>query len=129
MRCSAITKRGEACKNTPGPGKEYCPAHDPARDEERRLDGERGGKIAGRSRPSPVSGELARLQRVFEELAEDILEGRVDRGAAAVAIQALNGARGCVVGVLKAREQEELARELEELKSYIQEEGKARWRA
>lgn len=129
MRCSAITKRGEACKNTPAPGNAYCPAHDPARDEERRRDGARGGRIAGRSRPTSVSGELARLQAVFEELAEDVLEGRVDRGAAAVAIQALNGARGCAVAVLKAREQEELARELEELKAHIQSEGRDRWRA
>jgi hypothetical protein len=127
MRCSAITKRGAACKNTPAPGNEYCPAHDPAREEERRRNGERGGKIAGRGRPSPVSGELARLQAVFEDLADDVLEGRIDRGAAAVAIQALNGARGCVIGVLKAKEQEELARELEELKALIQEEGRDRW--
>jgi len=129
MRCSAITKRGEACKNTPSPGKEYCPAHDPARDEKRRRDGKRGGQLAGRGRPSPVSGQLARLQAVFEGLAEDVLEGRVDRGAAAVAIQALNGARGCAVAVLKAREQEELTRELEELKAYIWSEGRDRWRA
>ena len=129
MRCSAITKRGEACKNTPAPGKDFCPAHDPARDEERRLEGSRGGRLAGRGRPSPISSELERLQGVFEGLAEDILAGSVDRGAAAVAIQALNGARGCVVGALKAREQEELAAELEELKAYIQAEGRtSRWR-
>jgi hypothetical protein len=58
-----------------------------------------------------------------------VLEGKQDRSAAAVAIQALNGARGCLVGALKAREQEELARELEELKSYVQDQEVSRWRA
>jgi hypothetical protein len=129
MRCSAITKRGEACKNTPPPGREFCPAHDPAHERRRTRDAARGGRIAGNGRTSPISAELARLQAVFKDLAADILEGHVDRGAAAVAIQALNGARGCVVGALKAKEQKELARELEELKALIESEGRNRWRA
>jgi hypothetical protein len=126
--CAAIKRDGGRCSAVLSPGETYCYNHDPARAEERRRNASKAGKRGGSGRPSTVSGELARLQRVFEEIADDVLEGRLDKANAAVAIQALNGARGCVVGVLKAREQEELVREVEELKAYIQQEGK-RWRA
>jgi hypothetical protein len=127
-KCAAITAAGSACKGVPMPGESYCYVHHPDTKEERRKHGSKGGRRGGRGRPSPISAELARLQAVFERLADDVLEGKQDRSAAAVAIQALNGARGCVIGALKAREQEELAKELEELKSYVQDRGASRWR-
>jgi hypothetical protein len=77
---------------------------------------------------SPISSELTRLQQVFEKLADAVLEGEVDRGDAAVAIQALNGARGCVVGTLKAQEQEELAAEIAEVAAALAERG-IEWQA
>jgi hypothetical protein len=128
-KCAAITAAGSACKGVPMPGESYCYVHHPDTKEERRKHGAKGGRRGGRGRPSPISTELARLQAIFERLADDVLEGKQDRSAAAVAIQALNGARGCLVGALKAREQEELARELEELKSYVQDREASRWRA
>ena len=128
-KCAAITAAGSACKGVPMPGEAYCYVHHPDTKEERRKHGSKGGRRGGRGRPSPISAELARLQAVFERLAERIERGEIDRGSAAVMIQAYNGARGCLIGALKAREQEELAKELEELKSYVQDQEVSRWRA
>jgi hypothetical protein len=115
-RCSAITKTGAACKVAPIDGSDYCYAHHPDRIEERRRHGSKGGKRGGRGRPV---AELARLGARFEELADKVLSGEVDRGVGAVAGQLLNGARSCVRDGLAAREQEELAREVEDLHEVI----------
>jgi hypothetical protein len=56
-----------------------------------------------------------RLQGRFEDLAASVLSGEVERGNGAVAAQLLNGARSRVLGLLKAREQEELYERVEEL--------------
>jgi hypothetical protein len=63
---------------------------------------------------------LARLQGRFEELADSVLSGRVERADGAVAGQLLNGARACVRDGLTAREQEELVGRLEELEERMQ---------
>ncbi len=116
-KCSGITRAGTACKGTPIDGSQWCYVHHPDHAEERRRHGARGGKRGGRGRPS---SELARLQRRFEELADMVLAGEVDRAAGAVAGQLLNGARACVRDGLTAREQEELVERLEELEASLQ---------
>jgi hypothetical protein len=60
------------------------------------------------------------LQARFEELAEKVLSGEVERGVGAVAGQLLNGARACVRDGLAAREQEELVARLEELEAALE---------
>ena len=119
-KCSGITQAGTACKGIPIEGSQWCYAHHPDRVEERRRHGSKGGKRGGRGRPSPATGELVRLQERFEELADSVLWGEVDRGDGAVAAQLLNGARSCVLGLLKAREQEELYARVEEVERRLQ---------
>jgi hypothetical protein len=116
-RCTAIKPSGERCKVRAIEGSEWCWNHDPAHAAERRRHGSRGGKRGGRGRPS---AELARLQRRFEELAESVLCGEIERGAGAVAGQLLNGARACVRDALAAREQEELIERLEALEEGLE---------
>ena len=116
-KCSGITRTGTACKGIPIEGSQWCYVHHPDHAEERRRHGSRGGKRGGRGRPS---GELARLQRRFEELADRVLDGSVERGVGAVAGQLLNGARACVRDGLTAREQEELVERMEELEASLQ---------
>ena len=116
-KCSGITQTGTACKGTPIDGSQWCYVHHPDHAEERRRHGARGGKRGGRGRPT---SELARLQRRFEELADMVLAGDVDRAAGAVAGQLLNGARACVRDGLSAREQEELVERMEELEASLQ---------
>jgi hypothetical protein len=128
-KCSGITQAGTACKGTPIEDSQWCYVHHPDHAEERRRHGSKGGKRGGRGRPS---AELARLQRRFEELAEAVLSGEVERGVGAVAGQLLNGARACVRDGQAAREQEELVARLESLEEALERKtgnGGRRWGA
>jgi hypothetical protein len=115
--CSGIKADGGRCRAQAMRNSEWCIGHDPDRAEARRRRASKGGKRGGRGRPS---AELARLQRRFEELADRVLAGEVERGVGAVAGQLLNGARACVRDGLMAREQEELVERLEELETTLQ---------
>ncbi len=115
--CSGIRADGGRCQAQAMRNSEWCIGHDPDQAEARRSRASKGGKRGGRGRPS---SELARLQRRFEELADKVLEGSVDRAAGAVAGQLLNGARACVRDGLTAREQEELVERMEELEASLQ---------
>jgi hypothetical protein len=128
MQCIGITSTADVCRRRAEVGSSYCFAHNPDREEERREIARSGGKAKAMRTACPISSELTRLQQVFEKLADAVLEGEVDRGDAAVAIQALNGARGCVVGTLKAQEQEELAAEIAEVAAALAERG-IEWQA
>jgi hypothetical protein len=126
-KCAGITQAGTACKGIPIDGSSYCYVHHPDHAEERRRHGSRGGKRGGRGRP--VS-ELARLGARFEELANQVLRGEVDRSDGAVAGQLLNGARACVRDGLKAKEVEELEARMEELERVLEQRGgNKRWGA
>ena len=116
-KCSGITRSGTACKGIPIDGLQWCYVHHPDHAEERRRHGSKGGKRGGRGR---TSAELTRLQRRFEQLADMVLAGQVERAAGAVAGQLLNGARACVRDGLTAREQEELVKRMEELEATLQ---------
>jgi hypothetical protein len=116
-KCTAITRGGDRCRGVAIEGSDYCYAHHPDHEQDRRLAARKGGKRGGRGRPS---SELARLQKRFEELAEGVLSGDVDRAAGAVAGQLLNGARACVRDGLTAREQEELVERLEQMEEMLQ---------
>jgi hypothetical protein len=126
-KCTAIKQGGERCKGIAIDDSGYCYAHHPDHAEDRARAARKGGKRGGRGRP--VS-ELARLQGWFEDLAEKVLSGDVERAEAAVACQLLNGARACVRDSLTAREQEELVERLEALESALeQRKGGSRWGA
>jgi hypothetical protein len=116
-RCTATKPSGERCRVRAIEGSEWCWNHDPAHAAERRRHGSRGGKRGGRGRPT---SELARLASRFEELADKVLSGEVERGVGAVAGQLLNGARACVRDGLAAREQEELIARLEALEEALE---------
>jgi len=60
--------------------------------------------------------ELRRLQERFEQLAQRALENTEERGAVAVAVQALAQARACVRDSIMAKEHEGLIAEVEELR-------------
>ena len=116
-RCSGIRVDGGRCGAQAIRSSEYCVNHHPDYEDARRRRNSKGGKRGGRGRPSV---ELARLQARFEELAEKVLCGEIERGVGAVAGQLLNGARACVRDGLAAREQEELVGRLEELERLLE---------
>src|ERR671913_2463609 len=115
--CSGIRADGGRCQAQAMRNSEWCINHDPDKAEVRRRRASKGGKRGGRGRPSV---ELARLQGRFEELAESVLSGEIERGVGAVAGQLLNGARACVRDALAAREQEELIGRLEALEEALE---------
>jgi hypothetical protein len=126
-RCLGTKRDNSPCTVTVEPPQEYCWWHDPQYAEQRKQAASKGGKRAGRGRP--VS-ELARLAARFEELADKVLSGEVERARGAVAGQLLQGARACVRDGLTAREQEELIERLEALESALeQRKDGRRWRA
>jgi hypothetical protein len=124
--CSGIRADGGRCRAQATHGSEWCIGHDPDKAQARRLRASKGGKRGGRGRPS---SELARLQRRFEELADMVLAGGVERADGAVAGQLLNGARACVRDGLSAREQEELIERLEQLEAGLQAQKGSRYGA
>jgi len=127
--CSGIRVDGGRCKAQAMRNSEWCINHHPDQSEVRRRRASKGGKRGGRGRP--VS-ELARLQRRFEELADKVLAGEVERGVGAVVGQLLNGARACARDALAAREQEELVARLTALEEDLETKtgnGGRRWRA
>jgi hypothetical protein len=125
--CSGIKADGGRCGAQAMRNSQWCIGHDPDQAEARRRRASKGGKRGGRGRPV---AELARLQRRFEELAEQVLSGEVERARGAVAGQLLNGARSCVRDALTAREQEELVERMEALERALEQRtGSDRWGA
>jgi radical SAM superfamily enzyme YgiQ (UPF0313 family) len=125
-RCAAIKPSGERCKVEAMPDAEWCWSHHPDYEEVRRRRASKAGKRGGRGRPT---SELARLASRFEDLADKVLSGEVERGVGAVAGQLLNGARACVRDGMVAREQEELVERLEALEQSLEQKGDRRWGA
>jgi hypothetical protein len=60
------------------------------------------------------------LQHRFEELADQVLGGEIQRGDAAIAGQLLGGARACIRDGMAAKEQEELIERLEALEAALE---------
>jgi hypothetical protein len=116
-RCTAIKPTGDRCKVRAIEGSEWCWNHNPAHAEERRRHGQRGGKRGGRGRPSV---ELATLKEKLTTLADDVLEGSVDRGNAAVASQVLNTVIRAIGMEMRVREVEDLGRQVEELREMVE---------
>jgi uncharacterized protein YndB with AHSA1/START domain len=125
-RCPGTKRDNSPCTVTVEPPQTYCWWHDPANAEARKQAAVRGGKRGGRGRPSV---ELARLATHFEELADQVLSGEIERGRGAVAGQLLNGARACTRDSLAAREQEELVARMEAIEEALGSQSKDRRRA
>ncbi len=107
MRCAAITRGGERCKLDATSGS-YCWSHAPENAEERKRRGRRGGKARGAS-------ELSEIKRDIREVIDGVLEGTVQQGRAAVALQGFNALLRAAKVELEVREQTELIERLEAL--------------
>jgi hypothetical protein len=112
-RCAGIKRDGGRCTVIVNGSQPYCYQHDPKRAEERRRNASR----AARSKPGR---ELVGIKQRLSDLAEDVLEGKVDKGVAAVASQVLNVYLRAVSVELKAREQLELTERLEALEGALE---------
>jgi hypothetical protein len=98
VRCGGITRSGTRCQRSADSPNGLCWAHDPTNADKRQ----RLAARAGRAKPDR---ELASIKARLSDLADDVLEGRQDRGNAAVAGQLLNTYIRAVAVELKVREQ------------------------
>ncbi len=115
--CAGIRADGGRCKAQAMRNSAWCVGHDPDQAEARRKRASRGGKRGGRGRPV---AELGALRVENADIRERLLEGKLKPGVAAVAVQSINTDIRALVASLKAREQEELAREVEELREVLE---------
>ena len=114
VRCAAVTRAGERCKAEATHGS-YCWNHAPEFASERKQRASRAGRTGGNGRPGSPAGEITDLKRRLLEVTDAVLEGRVDRGRAAVAIQGYNALRSVLEQERKLKETEELEARLEAL--------------
>jgi hypothetical protein len=122
-QCSGIKRDGGRCTAVVSGSQEYCYQHDPERAEERRRNASR----AGRSKPNR---ELSDIKRKLSDLADDVLEGTVERGTAAVTSQIYNVLLRALSVEMKVREREELIERLEVLETTLEGwKGGGRWGA
>jgi hypothetical protein len=117
--CTATKRDGSPCTLPSYGSGGLCWVHDPKNAARRRRGQSRGGK----SKPNK---ELVSIKQRLSDLADDVLETKVDKGVAAVASQILNV-------YLRSIELERKIRETDELEERIRrlEEGKTggpRWR-
>jgi hypothetical protein len=106
--CTGTKRDGSPCTLPSRESSGLCWAHDPANAERRR----RGQSRGGRNKPSR---ELVDIKRRLAELANDVLEGRVERGDGAVVSQILNVYLRAISVELRVTEQRELIERLEAL--------------
>ena len=125
VRCRYKTKQGTQCSRRAVAGYLGCFNHEPAFELARRANATKAGQLGGRGRSNrrasttPGAVDLLRLQERFERLADGVLDSKVDKADAAVAIQALNGARSCVLGAAKLRELFEVEQRLDALEGHL----------
>jgi hypothetical protein len=123
-KCAAIKADGTRCGSGAVGGSQYCYMHNPANAEAIKRATSKAGRTGGGGRAKPTN-DLKRLQKRFEELAQKVLDGEIERSDGAVASQLLNGARACARD-LRAREHEELLARLEKIEEHLEDQRKAR---
>lgn len=121
--CSGIRADGGRCKAQAIHGSDYCISHDPDKAQERQRRNSKGGKRGGRGRPRV---ELGYIKTQLQDLADQVLEGSVQRADAAVVGQLLNIVIRAITTELQVREQEELLGRLESLEAALDESEKRR---
>ena len=87
--CVGSKRDGQQCTVIVEPPKTHCWWHDPAHASQRS----RSASKAGKSKPNT---ELSNLKIKVEELADDVLQGKVEKGRAAVCNQLYNTLLRCI---------------------------------
>ena len=123
-RCAGFKPTGEPCERIVKASQTYCFSHDPDRAEQRKRSASKAGKAGG-------SAEIRGLKKQLEDLAEGVLEGRVDRGDAVAVNQILNTRARLIELARTIKETEELEERLEALERAAegQRPGGKRWGA
>ena len=117
-RCAGLKRDGSRCSATVTGPSDYCWHHDEAHADARRRGASRGGKGKG------GRGELADLKARILETVEGVLNGTLDRGRAAVAVQGYNALRAALELERKIKEQDEIEARLQALEELDEQQSK-----
>jgi len=116
-RCAGKKGDGTPCERIVGSSQEYCYAHDPDYAEERK-------RAASKAARSPAKGrstsEIREIKGRLKDLYAAVLEGVVERQAAAVANQIANTQLRAIELERRVREQDELEGRLDELEELLE---------
>ena len=115
-QCSGITRSGERCQGIATTGRDWCPAHDPDREEARR----RAGRIANRGRRMSRASEAREIKATALSLAERVVAGGLEPGRATAACQLYNCALRAMQIEAAIVETEDLAKDVEEMRRKVE---------
>jgi hypothetical protein len=115
-RCIGVKPDGALCKGIASHGSDYCPAHDPAREEARR----RSASKAARSKPGR---EISDLKSQLETLAEAVLAATVEPKVGAVVTQILNARLKLIELERRIKETDELEAKIEQIQEALERSG------
>ena len=110
--CTGTKRNGEGCTATVEPPLRYCWWHDPANAEKRHRAASKGG----RGKTSKVTKGLHEL---LENLADRVIEGKLETSRGAVANQLIGTRIRLLEYERRLKEQEELEGRLEELEAIL----------
>jgi hypothetical protein len=114
-RCAGKKGDGTPCQRIVGASQEYCYAHNPAYAAERK-------RAASKAARSPAkSPEVREIKGLLKDLYTAVLEGKVERQAAAVANQIANTQLRAIELEHRIREHNELEGRLDELEILLEE--------
>jgi len=117
-RCAGKKGDGTPCERIVGASQQYCYAHDPAFAEDRK-------RAASKAARSPAKGrsntEIREIKARLKHLYAAVLEGRVERAAAAVANQIANTQLRAIELERKLHEHDALEGQWEELVAMLEE--------
>jgi hypothetical protein len=119
-RCSGTKRGGGQCTAIVPPPQTYCYQHDPERAEEWGLNASR----AARARHDP---EIREIKKLLKDLYAGVLEGRVERAAAAVANQVANTRLRALEVERRIREADELEERLDEMEDVLEKAERRRY--
>jgi hypothetical protein len=119
--CVAIKRDGSPCMLSAQPGNTHCWAHAPENAEHRR-------RTASKAGGARANGEIGAIKRRLREVAEGVLNGSIDKGKGSVSFQGFGVLIRAIEAERRLRETEELASEIEALKSMVAERSGG-WRA
>jgi len=108
-----VKTKGGRCTAATLPGQEWCYGHHPEYAEKRRRYASRSHKTRS------ASPEIAGIKAKLTTLAEDVMEGNVDRSNAAVSSQVYNVLLRAISVELKIKETGELEAQVEELREMV----------
>jgi hypothetical protein len=116
-RCAGKKGDGTPCERIVGLSQEYCYAHDPSYAEDRKKAAAKAARSPAKSRSNT---EIREIKGRLKDLYAAVLEGRVERAAAAVANQIANTQLRAIELERRVREQDELEERLDELDNLLE---------